>query len=288
LSRTAQTEPVRLKMADLERATGVGRSTIHHYMNLGILQRPERRGPKLHFFGKQHLDRLTEIQKLKARDWPLARIRDYLDQRAPAPPAAGPAEEGTDETRRRIVAHATRWFAERGYDRVLLDELARAIGIGKATIYKHFPSKQALLVECVEQVRLSLFPRETRSDLEIEIPLAQRGYARSYAVLQNFETYRALTGLLSSLAHGPDRLLATKARAEFHAMITNAEPYLRELMQLGLAREMDSELLAYMLWGALMGAGERMSLDDKYDVTRVVQEYLGFIRSGMGAGGPRR
>lgn len=43
-----------------------------------------------------------------------------------------------------IVAAASRILAERGFDLMTVDAVAAEVGIAKASLYKHFPSKEAL------------------------------------------------------------------------------------------------------------------------------------------------
>jgi AcrR family transcriptional regulator len=45
----------------------------------------------------------------------------------------------------RLVAAAGEAFAERGADDVSLEEIARRAGVGIGTLYRHFPTRQALL-----------------------------------------------------------------------------------------------------------------------------------------------
>jgi AcrR family transcriptional regulator len=49
--------------------------------------------------------------------------------------------------RRRILAAAARLFAERPFNAVQVDEVARLAGIGKATLYRYFSSKDELYLE---------------------------------------------------------------------------------------------------------------------------------------------
>ena len=47
--------------------------------------------------------------------------------------------------RAEILSAATREFAEMGYERAKIEEIARRAGIGKSTVYEYFPSKSELL-----------------------------------------------------------------------------------------------------------------------------------------------
>jgi len=50
--------------------------------------------------------------------------------------------------RERILEHAIAAFAEHGYD-AQMDDIAVRAGVGVGTVYRHFPTKDALLAELV-------------------------------------------------------------------------------------------------------------------------------------------
>ena len=49
-----------------------------------------------------------------------------------------------------IVEAAGRVFSERGYHRASMEEIAAAVGITAAALYRHFPNKYALFADCAE------------------------------------------------------------------------------------------------------------------------------------------
>jgi TetR/AcrR family transcriptional regulator, regulator of autoinduction and epiphytic fitness len=51
-----------------------------------------------------------------------------------------------------IVEVVNRLLAEKGFDMMTVDEVAAAVGIAKASIYKHFASKEALAAAAMNQV----------------------------------------------------------------------------------------------------------------------------------------
>lgn len=57
------------------------------------------------------------------------------------------------ETQRAIQAHAVRLFTERGYDSTTMNEIADAAGVSPMTLYRHFPTKEDLvLVDQIDQL----------------------------------------------------------------------------------------------------------------------------------------
>lgn len=50
------------------------------------------------------------------------------------------------ETQRAIQAHAVRLFTERGYDAATVADVAEAAGVSPMTVYRHFPTKEDLVL----------------------------------------------------------------------------------------------------------------------------------------------
>jgi AcrR family transcriptional regulator len=54
------------------------------------------------------------------------------------------------EAAQRAILEATRdELARRGYDKLSIDRIATAAGVGKQTVYRWYPTKSALVAECV-------------------------------------------------------------------------------------------------------------------------------------------
>lgn len=56
------------------------------------------------------------------------------------------------ERRASILAVAKVLFADKGYNGVSVDEIARRLGVSPAVLYRHFPSKEALYEEVLNQI----------------------------------------------------------------------------------------------------------------------------------------
>jgi AcrR family transcriptional regulator len=73
------------------------------------------------------------------------------------PPAAEPDDKAPLTKRKKlrkeeIVAHATRLFAERGYEGTSMGDLAERVGLRKASLFHHFESKDLLYAAVLEEL----------------------------------------------------------------------------------------------------------------------------------------
>jgi AcrR family transcriptional regulator len=103
----------------------------------------------------------------------------------PAPPAAPPA------ARDRILETAYELFARRGIRDVGVDEVIERAGVAKATLYRHFPSKNDLVIAFLEL-------REQRWTLSwVEAEARRRGSAAEDQLL-------AIFGLFDEWFHRDD------------------------------------------------------------------------------------
>jgi transcriptional regulator GlxA family with amidase domain len=55
-------------------------------------------------------------------------------------------EQRRAETQRTIQAHAVRLFTEHGYDATTVTDVAEAAGVSPMTVYRHFPTKEDLVL----------------------------------------------------------------------------------------------------------------------------------------------
>ena len=67
--------------------------------------------------------------------------------------------------RQHILVAARQLFEQRGVEQVTMDEIARAAGVGKGTLYRRYPDKAALVVELMDACFVN-FERETLTEIE--------------------------------------------------------------------------------------------------------------------------
>ncbi len=106
-------------------------------------------------------------------------------------------------TRRRIIAAATNLFAERGFRGATVADIARAVDLSEGAIYRHFDSKEELLMQCITPA----FEGASQSmDLQMSGDAQPEDMVRGYVELglQIFEEhYEAFKIIFAEMPHSP-------------------------------------------------------------------------------------
>jgi AcrR family transcriptional regulator len=110
---------------------------------------------------------------------------------ASSTPSERPLRSDARRNRERILSGARAVFAESGNE-AQIDDVARRAGVGVGTVYRHYPTKEALLVELVRE-KFTLFAAEAREALE-----------------RDGEPFEVLTDLMRSNAEALDRDAGTQ------------------------------------------------------------------------------
>jgi len=154
------------------------------------------------------------------------------------------------ERRASILAVAKVLFADKGYNGVAVDEIARRLGVSPAVLYQHFPSKEVLYEEVLNQIS---------TDRESYIEAALNGPDDFGSVLERMAQVFA-----ERLTQDSDYL-----RMEMQAALENAslamrlfenrwksftdfiEFYIKEYHQQGKLRQINPEMASLFYQGAL-------------------------------------
>lgn len=151
--------PTKLSLSEVVARTGVPASTIHHYRKAGLIPPPERLAVNRFCYSEDHVEALRLIRLLRERrglslDEIGVALPDLL-----ADPDGEPCTELQatltklgEDSRRRLLEVAIEQFSIRGYADVTVSGIAAAAGIAKGTVYRHFPSKDALFATVVDDL----------------------------------------------------------------------------------------------------------------------------------------
>lgn len=103
----------------------------------------------------------------------------------PAPEGAplGRRERKKAATRKAIADAALRLFLERGYDDVGIREIAEAADVSTTTLFKHFPSKEALVFDRQEALKAQQLDAVRHRPRGQSVPAALREHALARRLL---------------------------------------------------------------------------------------------------------
>jgi AcrR family transcriptional regulator len=172
------------------------------------------------------------------------------------PPKSGKSSSPPAALRKRkrlrkeeIVAEATRLFAERGYEGASMGDLAERVGLRKASLFHHFPSKDVLyatvLTELMDGVKTAI----------LSAAMAEGSFAERLDALTD-----AITDVLSAQPYAA-RLLIREAM--------DWGPVMRE----GLGRTINDVLAAALEFAK---AGQREGFfNPEVDTTQVIVSIIG-------------
>ncbi|MBP1806022.1 TetR/AcrR family transcriptional regulator [Rubellimicrobium aerolatum] len=114
---------------------------------------------------------------------------------------------GEDPAKRdQILEGARRVFMEQGYDVASMNDICRAAGVSKGTIYVYFENKEELFVSLIERERDRLF-LDTEQLLASDLPLAEklrRFAARLAGIVCSDEGVRAQRILIATAQRMPE------------------------------------------------------------------------------------
>ena len=132
-----------------------------------------------------------------------------MDTSTPATAPTAPLRADARRNRERILSAAKAIFAERGSG-AQMDDVARAAGVGVGTVYRHFPTKDALMGRLIDQRTEAIIAIE-REALAIEDPW------ESFATM-----VRSGARMMADDAHMRQALLRFPDSAYEHAEAPNA------------------------------------------------------------------
>ncbi len=155
-----------------------------------------------------------------------------------------PLRADARRNRERILESARAVFAECGAD-AQMDDVARRAGVGVGTVYRHFPTKEALLVELLRE-KFRLFASRARDALEED--------GEPFAVLEdvlrrNAETMSSDAAIRHALA-GADEEIWSQAEAERQELVALTEEMIARARKAGTIRaDADANDISMLMCG---------------------------------------
>lgn len=181
--------------------------------------------------------------------------------------------------RREIVAVATRYFGENGYEDTKWADVATAVGLGPTALYHYFESKQhclfEILVEAFEDARTE-FDRLTAGDFVDAFPNLVRGCFER----DDREVCRArvLVAEQGSVRHPREEEREEDARLRAFGLVKDYEERWRDFlaggMEAGAIPRTDPELLARAVIGIYNSVWHWYRSDGELGLDQVADFYV--------------
>lgn len=129
------------------------------------------------------------------------------------------------ERRQEIFAAAEALFVAKGYDAVVMDEIAQACGLARTTLYEYYPNKEALLAGLIERL-MSGAPDLPEGGGSCRDQLAAFAGAQLSFIQEHRVIYRLVFQKLPSLGGPVAQSVAERQQAQsarILALVTNAQ-----------------------------------------------------------------
>jgi AcrR family transcriptional regulator len=159
--------------------------------------------------------------------------------------SAGAGRPRSEEAHRAILSAALALLVEIGYSALTIEGIAQRAGVGKATIYRRWPSKLPLVIEAFGELP-GLEPSDL-GDLASDLDQILRSYLRVYNTSPLNAVFPSLVG---ELPHNPELM------GLFAPLVKRRRQPLIDALRRGLARgeippETDLELAADLIVGPI-------------------------------------
>lgn len=182
--------------------------------------------------------------------------------------------------RDKVLAAAVQMFAEYGYHAATMRDIARMAGIQAASIYYHYASKQALLVEVMET-----HMRQLNANLEQIVSKQDTMQQRLYEAISNHirlhTTYKSEFFIIDTEI----RALKGENRGEVLALRDQYEDLfqklLREGMEQGVLRQTDVKVSSYAIIAMCTEVAQWFRPSGRLSVQQVIEIYNQMVTEGL-------
>jgi AcrR family transcriptional regulator len=268
-----------MTIKELCEATGVTRSTVYHYLRSGLLHSPIKEGPTKLRYDQRHKERLQEIRHFREKKkLSLTEIQKMFQVSASD---ENILEKDADEVKNLIIDKAIALISRKGFAKTKISDLAEELNMGKGTFYLYFKSKEELFLKCIERFSDLFLPKELWDDIRKERHFFKRAYKRMFYMLESFQTFMGIVGIVKLAIRGEDPELSRTAMDCFQVIISPTVKEMQRNIESGIVRQVDAQLLSFVLFGVGEAAGYWRMIHPEYTQEETAEKILDFITLGL-------
>lgn len=159
-----------------------------------------------------------------------------------------------DATRRQILASAVALMTRQGYDGTTMKDIARAAGIGDATIYKYFPTKDRIVLGYLDEVAQQAIADTLATPCFADYQLQEQLQRLTDAVLERLEPDKAFVAVVREVTRAAPLALLSgplPGRSALQAAVTG---FIRDAQARGELPYPGFEVLAGALYVDFLAA----------------------------------
>jgi len=182
--------------------------------------------------------------------------------------------------RENILVAAVQLFAEYGYHAAPLRDIARIAGIQAASIYHHYPNKQALLVEIME-THMQLLLNSIEHIVQTETDPLQRLHSAIASHIRLHTSYKNEFFIIDTelrALEGENRSYIISLRKKYEALL---QDIIRDGMYRGIFRQSDAKVSSYAIIAMCTEVATWFRSDGRLTVQQVIAIYSQMITEGL-------
>ncbi|MBN2167820.1 MAG: MerR family transcriptional regulator [Actinobacteria bacterium] len=258
-----------LRVSDLERISGVNRSSIHYYVREGLLTEPVRTGKTMAYYSSVHLEELEEVRRLLKEGYPISFIKKIMQDNRENRDSTLRIDEKPEDRKEKILDKAVDLFSRNGYHKTRMSDIAEAVGISRSAIYLDYSSKKSLFIECIDRVLRAML-NDIAKDVQEEEDILSQVEKAGEVVLGSYPHLFEILRVLDDMA-AEDPSLADKRKEIYET----GSSIIVKLLEIGrdkglIPLDTDLTMQAFVILGIAQGYATLMSINDRYDVKKLV------------------
>jgi len=186
------------------------------------------------------------------------------------------------ERKQQIIDKAIEFFSKNGIADTKIEDITKAMGIGKGTLYLYFSGKKDLLLNCIDRLTTIVIPKEVWLDIREETNYKLRFQKRFIAFQKAYPTFCGILNIINQSLESSDAELSKKAGDAYRLLTGPLVKDLRWAVSQGWIRQIDDEAVAFMMLAVGEGFGTMLKIDPRYSIEKLSEITWDFMINGIG------